>query len=769
MAMGVATVSVAVAPFLILTSIASAVIFKSLPIPKAEELVVVRLGRFGVSIPDWQDICERSRVFAGEAVVREADSLMEEGDRMQRVAAGELTPGLLTLLGSRMLVGRATMTPDEHDGVILTEDYWRGRFGGRPEVVGSSIRLDGTQDGVVIGVVSRDIRLFPLLFGIEPRLYLFVSQSERRESKRTNRRWSGIGRLRPGLSILEARTTLATVFTQLKQAHPRAYSDVELSVVPLPSAVQGNWRRVLVGALVAASLVVLAMVANLSGLFLVRTTSRMTGMAIRRAVGAPLSSLRFDILVEGVVIASLGAGVGLLLAVQALSFLQSPSSRFLRIARLDEVTAGGWLAEVAVLVGVAVGILATAIPALRLRDASLGPNLNVGGVGLHRNPVALLGTLVTIQITLVSLLLLASASLTSSLLLLMSRDIGFQYRGVASTRLTLPYFLSKERESQIAESILSRVRALPGVASVATSFPAPGRPDPERKFEVVSSGGLRERPQTGWNARLQSVSRDYFETLRIRLRQGRFFSGAGFEDNVVIINSSLARSLSEASALGAEVVFPQFFPNKAFKVIGVVDDTLETASDVPSPTIFLCSPSNWLHLLVRSNGNPIALPVLREVVGSTDKTVAVDQMGYLDDQIGLPVARTRIEASSVTAFALIALCLSAVGIFTTVSLSVSLRMKEFGIRLAVGATPRSLRLLILRFILTRVLVGLLAGIVLSEVLVRSLSSEVQGLQPNSPVEIVAVAVFIGLAAVMAVWKPVDNSGRVDPAVLIRAL
>ena len=101
MAMGVATVSVAVAPFLILTSIASAVIFKSLPIPKAEELVVVRLGRFGVSIPDWQDICERSRVFAGEAVVREADSLMEEGDRMQRVAAGELTPGLLTLLGSR--------------------------------------------------------------------------------------------------------------------------------------------------------------------------------------------------------------------------------------------------------------------------------------------------------------------------------------------------------------------------------------------------------------------------------------------------------------------------------------------------------------------------------------------------------------------------------------------------------------------------------------------------------------------------------------------
>lgn len=312
------TLAAAVGFGLVLLAIASAVIFRALPIVGAESLVVVRsaaapsfAAQSGISVADWDEIVARTGVFEKAALIRTLDVLLERDGGMDRVIAGEFSSALLPLLETRLIIGQPF---DERAGsrsVILSYSYWQREFGGNPTALGKTIRLDGTRTAVISGVLPDNFPLYRLLFRSDPQLFVPIDDPDR---PRDNRMWTGIGRLRHGITIPEARFRLHQVSQALRKEFPTANRSVVFDATPLPVAVQGVWRSAILFLLGAVALLIAAACANVAALFVARTLLRRSEFGLRLALGATWVELAMILLFEGVLIACAGTVIGILCA-----------------------------------------------------------------------------------------------------------------------------------------------------------------------------------------------------------------------------------------------------------------------------------------------------------------------------------------------------------------------------------------------------------------------------------------------------------------------
>jgi putative ABC transport system permease protein len=773
--LSVGTLAVSTGLTLFLLAVGYAVVMRSLPIPRAETITVVQSSdraaagaQFGVSVADWDDLRQRANAFSDTALVRARDVLLQRDGNMDRVTGAEFTPGLLPMLDTQVHLGRS-FDQDDESSVILSFGYWQREFGGDPAVLGKSLVLDGVVAGEIIGVMPAGFRLFALLFRADPAIYLpAFDAAEGSHRVRRDRIWTALGRLRPGVTAHEARSRIAAVAAQLKQEHPRDYETHEFRAQMLPAAVQGYWRTAILFLLGAVVLVLIAACVNVAGLFLIWISSRRRQFAIRMALGARWTHVAIEVLVQALLVAFAGSALGLILAYWSVRLLPLAGIAALEIPRIEETHVGAWVAAAGAALALVVGALVSLVPLLSLRSGRLQDALVDRPLTAAARPQSIRALFAAAQVSIVTVLMLTSATLISTFLALSSRELGYNYEKVLSMRMTLPYQQGFSQQLHVVNAILDRIGGMNGVSSAATSYPSPAQSDFVRPFELDSEIGTA---QTGVPrmARLQRVSSNYFTAMKIRLLHGRLFRSetARFEEGVVVVNRSFAEQFLKPRWEGRQISMRQFWPDRRFPIAGIVDDTFESVTASATPTIYMSTPLNYLHLLVRTTAPDITPMTLRDAVKRVSQSVAVDQLSELGDAAGTPVARVKVQLALVIAFAFVAMVLAVVGIFATLSLSVSERLREFGIRAALGGTPCRLAFAMFRSMLVAVAAGAVLGILVMQAVSRLLASYVAGMRANGLMETVFVCVFLVAACIAASWSPVRRILHLRPATLLR--
>lgn len=674
-------------------------------------------------------------------------------------------PALFDVLGVRPEIGRI-FTLEEVEAytpvAVLDWSTWRTEFDADPEVVGRTIQVD-RQPYVVVGVLPRSF------VGPTEPADLWLGSSLRRwaddpERARTSRWFAGVARLRPGVSVADARREVAAVAAELAREHPESDAGWSARVVPIRRAMVGDARLPLLILMASAGLVLLIACANLAGAMLARTSSRRRELASRVALGAGRGRLARQLLTESALLAGAGVAGGLAIAILALAAARRTTAGVLP-PWVDLHLDGGVLAVMA-LVAVAVTMAVGLAPALSASRTDVQGALRgaVGGAGEAPGGSRLRGILLSTQIAL-SLGLLASAGLLArSLWAMGTTPLGYDPHGVLTVSVKGPVPARDADRRRFFDALAEAARALPGVSAVATTdaLPTPDMP----RAELGVPGAMRGNGAL--TAAIATVSDDYFETLGIPVRQGRAFDTREEDADApaVIVAEGLARRLwPQEDAVGARVRLATSGAERSATVVGVVadvraDPTLRSAT----ATVYVSRRQDALRssrvYLLRTAGEPAALVrPFRRALTALDPTVPMADVGTLEGAVARRYDGLRLPALLVGAFALLALLLTSMGVYALFANLVASRERELAVRMALGATPGAVAVLVVArgaLWLGLGLAGGGVGVVLAGRALRALLFEVSPLDPAAL--LVAAAVLVASAG-LALLTPIRRTTR----------
>ena len=782
-----------------LFSVAYGVLMKPLSWPDADRLVRVtetrqgHAGRIRGTISNatynaWH--AEHSTIediggFQGVAT-NTAATLSGMGDPV-RVQRSIVTPSLFSVLKAHPLRGRLFVDDDgvpggsfkPKDVVIVSYGLWQERFGGSDDAVGRVIQLDG-RPFTVVGVMPPDFA-FP---DRVTRMWtpFAVSSVEGEQGSRRLSIFGGLARLRPGVTIQRAaaegtaRALAAPDPGLVLMALFGASGPPEISVAPALEAMTADVRPAINVLLCAVALLLLTATANVASLQLARATTRRREIAIRSALGAGTARISRQLLVESAIVSLAGGVVGVALAAAIMRIAPAVlPADFPRAADIGlNLPVLGFAAALALVTGVAFGLL----PVLHASRLNLVGSLAEGGiapVGGGRSGVARTRTLIMAgQIALTCVLLLGAALLTRSFVALLHADRGYDPTNLLTARLPLPPGYPVARRIALADSLLQRLQALPGVTHAAVGNALP----------LVSAGGFRairmrshRDPAADIDAQAMDrvVSPAYFATMRLRLVAGRTLSGADVETSphVVVVNRSFAQKYLGDHPIGETLpVGPAGHVDS--EVVGVVEDMRQgDVGDAPQPEIFQSyrqAPfrSSFDPLfIIRTSDDPAAhVATLRSLVRAEDPDVALDSVMTMEERVVTSLAKPRFYALLVGGFAAFALAIAGVGLFGVLSYGVAQRAREIGVRTALGATTSDIVSLVLKQALAITIAGLAAGVWTSFALLRYLSTMLYGVTPHDALSFLVVPLVIALVAALACVVPARRAARVDP---LRAL
>jgi predicted permease len=750
----------------------NASVLRPLPYPEPERLVWGWKGNEEVrenslSYEDYLDY--RNGVGAFESLaafyVFVPQVLVTGTEEPEPVRARVITPNFFSTLGVAPAMGRGFLPQEAVDGgpdvVVLSFAYWQGRLGGDPEVMGGPLTLDGRPTEVV-GIMPQGFS-----FSSDVDVWLPVRAGAASTQGRGNNNFFMVGRLNPDVTLPQAQAELETVTQGIQEANPD-FANWYHWLQPLHEVFFGDVRSLLLVLMGVVSLVPLVACANVASLLLARASTRSQELATRLAMGARRSRLVRQLLSEGLVLAVLGGALGLVLAHGGGSVLRwlGPAS----LPRLDEIGVDGSVLAFGVLASLLTVPLFGILPALRGTGLNIADVLRFGGArgGSERGGRSR-SALVVAQVALSVVLLIASGLLVRSFLRLQRTDPGFQVAGLMTAGVQLPSFKYQDPEALAVgwDLVLDRIRALPGVASVAGADWLP----------VTPGGGpwnnlsRPDRPPSGGEAeiggRRKFVSPDYFQTLRIPLLSGRSFGSNDRQNTepVMVLSASLADLLFPGEdALGQPVTLW----GQAFQVVGVSSSVDEAGLGVEGrPSFFLSTgqfPQADLRIMVRAAGlDPLAVtPALRSALRDLDPDIAISGVQTMDTRVQGSVAQPRFRTYLVGAFGMVALLLSAFGLYGVLAYLVTQRRHEIGIRVAVGAGGRDILALVLgqgmRMVGMGVILGLFGGGILA-VILRGMLFEVG---PADPVTFLGVSLLLVLVALAASLVPALKAARVDP-------
>ena len=586
--------------------------------------------------------------------------------------------------------------------------------------------------------------------------------------------WLGvIGRLAPGATVAGAERELAALIADLEREYPADAFDLTAVALPLRDDMAGDTRTPLLVLMASAGLVLLITCANLAGALLSRTLTRRKEMAMRAALGAGQSRLVRQLLTESTVLALAGGAAGLLLALLGLAVLRGLALPAL--PHYAELSLDGGAVAVTLLVTLATGLAFGVAPALSASRSDPQGALRdeARGGGESRRSGRLRGVLVAGQIALSVSLLAGAGLLARSLWAMTTAPLGFAPEGVLAVQVQLPWrvYDSEEKVTRFFDQLEERLRALPGVAAVASvsQLPSP----------LMSNNGLAIQGVTWPGAQpfvtCANVSEDYFRLLRIPLLRGRTFQPGdrpGTPTAIVISESMARRYWPNGGELGAHIRLGPDTSAPWFEVVGVVGDVRnDPARPGPEPMAYWSlrqSPWELRAVLLRTAGDPRALvrAVERELA-ALDRTIPIQRAVPLPTVLAEGLSGRRLPVVLMTAFGALALLLASVGVYALFASLAAARQQEFGVRVALGSSRRAIAALVLRQGGVWMAAGLAAGGLGVVAVARLLRNLLFGVPPFDPLALGAAALALLLCAVIALLVPVRRATRVDPITVLR--
>ena len=782
-----------------LFSVANGVLLEPLPFPASDRLVRItetRAGRAG-RVPGtmsngtflaWRDNPTTIEGLTGW--MRRTATLEGTGDPT-RVQVAIVSPSFFDVLGVRPLVGRAFVDEDgpagassgARDVAIIAYGLWRERFGGQQSVIDRTIELDGRRM-TIVGVMPREFA-FPER---ETRVWTPFAVGAVKGSDGSLRMsiFSGLARLRPGATPAQAsaeataraRNAPDPGMAAMALFGSKAAPDVAaISAVDVMTA---DVRPAILILLGAVTLLLVTATANVANIQLARTMARRREIAVRSALGAGTGRIVRQLFAEHLVVGAAGGIVGLALV---LAFQQmAPQFLPADFPRLDNIAIDLpvllFAATTSLVASVAFGIL----PALQARKLNLVAALADDGTApvgwsARSRTARFRGVIMATQVALACVLLVGAALLARSFRAMLHADRAYDASNVLTALVPLqsPRYTYAQRAS-IADAVLTRVRSMPGVSAAGFASGLPLSPG------TGGTTGLHLRSPSGRDldvqAALRIVSPGYLEALRQRLLEGRLFtdSDTASSQPVALVNRTFAHQYLDDRAIG--VTLPIALAAKRDKpvVVGVVDDVRQRdLTGQPEPEVLLTfrqvenRPFD-AALVVRSSGDPLAVAAdLRGVARAVDSSLALEAVMTMEDRVMGSLAKPRLYAALLSAFAIVAGLVAGAGLFGVLSYSVAQRSREIGVRTALGAQRTDVVALVLRQAALITGAGLIAGLIAAAMLVRWLGTLLYGVNARDPLSFAGVAVVIACAAALACFIPARRAVRIDPLRALRGL
>ena len=784
--LAIATLALGIGANAAVFGVVKSVLLDALPYADADRLVRIH-GRFldgsnergALSAGTASDITARQRSFTGVAAFNgmPGESVYSSGADAQVVKIWWVEPRLFQVLGVSPAMGRPLRDEDARRDtirtVLVSHAAWQRLFGGDPEAVGRQVRLNGIER-TVGGVLPRDF-VGP---GGEADFYYPLDYTPVLQNAVAARgsHWLGmVGRLKPGVSFDMARRELSALGADLAREHPRDLASFGIATYPLRDALVGETRTPLLVLMASAALVLLITCANLAGALLSRTISRRKEFAVRVALGAGRGRLVRQLLTESTVLALAGGAAGVALAMAALGFLRSLATSALPAYAELSLDTGAVI--VTSLVALATGIAFGLAPALSVGRFNPQGTLRdeTRGASESRRSRRLRGALVAGQIALCVSLLAGAGLLVRSLEAMMSSPLGFDPRGVATVMVQLPNatYRTDAARVQFHEALEERLRGLPGVTEVATTASLPTDVVQHNGIFVV---GAPPPPNDAVPFVLYSpVSDGYFRALSIPMLSGRPFGPQDRLDSppVMIVSQAMARQFwPKGNAIGAQVRMGPDPQSTPFTIIGIAGDVRNDPARADAEPMAYGSARQEARpsvaLLIRTSGNPTAiLGALRREVSAIDKGVPLRNPGTLAAFLDERLVGRRLPVVLMSAFGVLALVLASVGVYAMFASMAAAREREFGVRVALGSTPRGIAALVIRQGAVWMGAGLMVGALGVFFVSRSLRELLFGVQPLDPIALGAAVLVLILFAIVALLVPVRRATRVDPVKVLR--
>jgi predicted permease len=773
-------------------SLVSALLLRPLPVDRPGELAAVYTSDFsgpsfgGTSLPDYRDFRDRTVVFSGLAAFGPVVGSAVVGRATERVNGSFATPNYWQVMGVEAAHGRVFTPADDTTPVaVLSDRFWR-RIGGDLSVIDAPISLNG-QPFTVIGIAPPSFTGTMLFFETDvwvpaamlPQLRPATSLIE----SRTSRGAMVIGRLAAGVSRAQAQAAFSVLAGQLAQEYPAAWLDVRkqprrLTITPA-TRVAAQIREAIVGfmALLMAvvGLVLLIACANAANLLLARSAARRQEIAIRLSLGASRIRLIRQLMTESLVLSTLAGAGGIVLAyvlITAVSAYRPPMT--LPVPLDPSIDRGVLLFAVAL--SIAAGLIFGVAPALQSTRRGVAGSLKGDeAVAARRRKVPVGHGLVVLQVALSVLVLITAGLLIRTLQESQSVHLGFDPANVATARIDLTGTgeLTPERMTQTFQAIVDRLEELPDAEHVSFATLVPLGLGSSRRRVTVD----RYQPEPGEDLErhYNVVTPEFFETTRIRLVRGRAFvdgDRAGAPP-VAIVNEAFARRFwGNQDPLGQRISI-RGAAGPWMEIVGVTENgRYVSVVEEPAPYFFL---PLWQHpsadavLHVRSGRSAAAalVPLIRGAVSDLYPNLPVFEAWVLSDLTGVQLLPYRLAAWFLSLLGFVALTLAAVGLYGVLGHAVSRRRREIGIRLAIGAEPRAIRLLVLSHGLRVVGVGLASGLAAALLVTRLLSSLLFQVSPTDPLTLAATSILLLLVAAVACDLPARRAARVDPVQALR--
>ncbi len=760
-------------------SVVNATLLRPLPYEASDQLMILNetagldsSDRYGVSYPNFVEWQNQNQSFEQVAAIRYSNVTLTGGDEPSRVPIALVSSNLFDLLRVKPALGRSFLPDEDKPGastvVVMSHRLWARGFGSDPEIIGKTITLNG-RAYPVIAVMPRDFEFPNETVG----LWLALGPLADQMTNRTVHFLSVVGRLKPGLSTEQARSDLQAVAARIQEQYPGTDPGHGIRVVPMRDEIVGDVRPALFVLLSAVLFVLLIACANVANLLLARAASRQKEIAIRTALGASRWRVMRQLLTESMLLALVGGGLGLLLALWGVDLLVANVPDYL--PRVKEIGIDRYVLGFTFAVSFVTGLVFGFAPAFQASNPDLNETLKEGKSTASRTRHLTRSVMVIAEVALSLVLLIGAGLMIKSFRQLTNVNPGFQPENLLTMTVSLagPRYTDNEPVISFYQQMRERLEAIPGVqsASATSTLPISGG-DSNGELAIE---GRPFAPGEAPGASFRRVLPNYFQTMSIPLLEGRPFDerDRGGHSMVIIVNQEMARRYwPNGDALGKRIKIGPPEREPWLTIVAVAGDVKNTGLDA-EPKLATYEPHaqrprGTMDILIRTSVSPMSLAdAVRSEIRAADKDAPVYSVGTMEKRIQASVAPRRFNMALLTIFALMALVLAAIGVYGVMSYTVAERTREIGIRMALGAQSSDVLKMVVKQGLMLATAGIVSGLVASLFLTRLMTSLLFGVSATDPATFALISTLLIGMALLACAVPAHRATKIDPMVALR--